>query len=193
MSWSRFAIAAATVLTLAMPVMAQEELIGVPGPISFEGKTFDLTWSSHPSPTYYKQEYVPAGQTVESYVEMFMIDVLTTGETPETASAAMIAGLDQRKTGGDPVVNYAIIENTATGELVLDFLVSDTSSGEIIVEWNAYRYSPTADGGLTLFAISRRGYGDDGAKQFLSTLTSWRQASIQALATMDLPPIAIAD
>ena len=193
MSWSRFAIAAAAVLSLAMPVMAQEELIGVPGPISFEGKTFDLTWSSHPSPTYYKQEYVPDGQAVESYVEMFMIDVLTTGETPESASAAMIAGLDQRKTGGDPVVNYAIIENTATGELVLDFLVSDTSSGEIIVEWNAYRYSPTADGGLTLFAISRRGYGDDGAKQFLSTLTNWRQASIQALATMDLPPIAIPD
>jgi hypothetical protein len=189
---SRFVAAAVVSVALAMPAFAQEEMLGIPGPITFEGTDFALAWTSHPAPTYYKQEYVPAGEAVQSYVQMFMVDVLVEGQTPESAAAAMMAGLDQRKANGDPVVNYDMISNEATGELILDFLVSDTSSGEIIVEWNAYRYSPTADGkGLTLFAISRRGYGEDGATQFLESLTSWRETSIQELAVMDLPPISI--
>jgi hypothetical protein len=191
---SRFAAAAVVSVALAMPALAQEEMLGIPGPITFEGTEFALAWTSHPAPAYYKQEYVPAGEVVESYVQMFMVDVLVEGQTPESAAATMIAGLDERKASGDPVVNYDMISNEATGELILDFLISDTSSGEIIVEWNAYRYSPTADGsgGLTLFAISRRGYGEEGATQFLEGLTSWRETSIQELAVMDLPPISIA-
>ena len=173
---------------------AAKERIGVPGPVQFGGVPFKLAWTSHPSPTYYKQEYVPAGEAVESYIQMFMVDVLTDGQTPESAAAAMIAGLDERKANGDPVVNYDMISNEETGELILDFLLSDTSGGNIIVEWNAYRYSPSADGtGLTLFAISRRGYSEEGATEFLGALTSWRQTTIQELAVMELPPITLAD
>lgn len=189
----RLAAAAVITFTLAMPAMAQEELLGIPGPITFEDTDFELAWTSHPAPAYYKQEYVPAGQVPESYVEMFMIDLLVEGETPQSASASMILGLEDRKAQGDPVVNYDIIENEATGELILDFLISDTSSGEIIVEWNAYRYAPVGDGSLALFAISRRGYGEDGAMQFLDGLTDWRESSIQSLAIMDLPDISITD
>ena len=192
---SRIAFAAIVSLAVVVPALAQEEYLGIPGPISFEGTEFTLAWSSHPAPTYYKQEYVPAGQVVESYDEMFMVDVVTQCQTPESASATMIAGLEERKTNGDPVVNYDMIANDSTGELILDFLISDTSTGEIIVKWNAYRYSPTADGtgGLTLFAISRRGYGEDGATQLLKTITDWRETSIQELAVMDLPPVTISD
>lgn len=189
---SRLAAVVAVSLACAFPAMAQEEMLGIPGPITFEGTEFELAWTSHPSPTYYKQEYVPAGEAVESYIQMFMVDVLIDGQTPESAAAAMIAGLEERKANGDPVVNYDMIANEETGELILDFLLSDASSGNIIVEWNAYRYSPTADGtGLTLFAISRRGYSEEGATQFLEALTSWRETSIQELAVMDLPPITL--
>ena len=194
MSMLRLAAAAIVSIGLAGSTVAQEEMLGIPGPISFEGTDFELAWTSHPSPTYYKQEYVPDGEAVESYIQMFMVDVLTDGQTPESAAAAMIAGLDERKANGDPVVNYDMISNEETGELILDFLLSDTSSGNIIVEWNAYRYSPSADGtGLTLFAISRRGYSEEGATEFLGALTSWRQTTIQELAVMELPPITLAD
>ena len=194
MSMLRLAAAAIVSIGLVGSAVAQEEMLGIPGPITFEGTDFELAWTSHPSPTYYKQEYVPAGEAVESYIQMFMVDVLTDGQTPESAAAAMIAGLDERKANGDPVVNYDMISNEETGELILDFLLSDTSSGNIIVEWNAYRYSPSADGtGLTLFAISRRGYSEEGATEFLGALTSWRQTTIQELAVMELPPITLAD
>jgi hypothetical protein len=179
------AVAAAA---LVMPAHAQEDAIGILGPITFEETVFTLAWTSHPTETYYKQEYLPKGQAPESYAEMFMIDVLTEGATPESAAADMIAGLEQRK-AGDPVVNYDMVANDATGELILDFLLSDTSTGTVIVEWNAYRYVPHGDG-LALFAISRRGYGDD-ATGFIGDLAEWRTSSIEALATMELPEVLL--
>ena len=173
---------------LVAPAVAQEDAIGIPGPIGFEDTDFALAWTSNPAPVYFKQEYLPEGETVEAYSQMFMVDVLTEGATPESAAADMIAGLDQRK-ADDPVVNYAMVANDATGELILDFLLSDASSGTVIVEWNAYRYVPYGDG-FVLYAISRRGY-DDAATTFVSDLADWRAAAIEALATMELPAVQL--
>lgn len=184
----RLATPMLALMALALPAFAQEDAIGVPGPLAFEGTGFSLVWTSHPAPTYYKQEYLPEGETVEAYSQMFLVDVLTEGTTAEKAAADMIASLEQRK-ADDPVVNYAMVANDATGELVLDFLLSDASSGTVIVEWNAYRYVPYGEG-FILYAISRRGY-DDAATDFIAGLTDWRMASIEALAVMELPTVTL--
>lgn len=184
----RLAAIAITAALLTVSAHAQEDAVGIPGPLTFEDTTFALAWTSHPSETYYKQEYLPEGQSPESYSEMFMIDLLTEGATPESAASDMIAGLEQRK-AGDPVVNYDMVANDATGELILDFLLSDTSTGTVIVEWNAYRYVPYGDG-LVLYAISRRGY-DEAASTFIRDLAGWRTGAIEALATMQLPEVVL--
>lgn len=188
MQLRRLAVTVAAAAVLLMPVMAQEEALGIPGPIVFEETSFELAWTSHPAETYYKQEYLPAGEALESYTQMFMIDLLVEGANPEAAAADMIAGLEQRKSS-DPLVNFDMIANEATGELILDFLLSDTSTGTVIVEWNAYRYVPYGDG-LMLVAISRRGYDDD-ASGFIASLGDWRTSSIEALAVMELPQVVL--
>jgi len=91
------------------------------------------------------------------------------------------------------VVNYAIVKNQKSGEVILDFLLSaDEAKGETIVEWNAYRYAPFRgkDGksGVLLFGISRRAYGDD-TTNFLRGLKSTRPQEIDALAKYALPPV----
>jgi len=171
------------------PGVAQEDAVGVPGPIVFEEETFDLVWTSHPTETFYKQEYVPAGQTVEAYDQMFMIDVLVDGPMPDVAANSMVQSLTERK-ATDPVVNFEIIKNEATGEVILDFTLSSDDGQTLIVEWNAYRYAPV-DGGLAMFAISRRGYDDDGAADFLMNLKTMRPNAIQALAEMELPEVVV--
>jgi len=181
----RHAIAiAALAATLVGPALAQEDVIGVPGPITFEGTEFFLAWSSNPTPTYFKHEYLPEGQAVETYGQMFMVDLLTEGSTPRAAAGDMVAALEKRR-GSDPVLNYEIMENAETGEVILDFLLSGNASPTPVVEWNAYRYVPYEDG-LMLFAISRRGY-NDGVTPFIKDLAIWRSDAINALATMDLP------
>jgi hypothetical protein len=173
----------------ALPASAQsvKEMLGVPGPISFQDTEFALAWSSRPSPGYIKQEYVPAGEQPERFNQMFMIEA-DTNATPQAAAAAQVDMLKKRK-GTDPVVNYDLIRNDATGEIILDFLMSDSGTGEVIVEWNAYRYAPLSkDGGVALYAISRRGYGD-GAKPFLQGLKQNRHPAINALAAFDAPKL----
>ncbi|HYM87460.1 MAG TPA: hypothetical protein VET30_12095, partial [Pseudoxanthomonas sp.] len=128
-------------LSARSPSPPTEERIGVPGPIKFGAQSFALAWTSHPVPTQYKQEYLPAGETVDRYSSMLMIDVTTSATTAKALAGKMIESLKARK-ATDPVVNYDVISNPASGELILDFVLSATGAdGKDIIEWNAYRYS----------------------------------------------------
>jgi hypothetical protein len=89
------------------------------------------------------------------------------------------------------MVNYNQITNPTTGEVLLDFLLSDSSGVTPILEWNAYRYAKLGDG-IALYAISRRAYGDD-IEAFLAQLSQVRKDNINGLAEFDLPPITPAD
>jgi hypothetical protein len=170
-----------------MPALGQsaKDRLGVPGPISFQGTKFALVWSASPAAGYIKQEYLPTGQKLERYDQMFMIESQSAA-TPDGAAAAQIAMLKTRKQS-DPTVNYDIIRNNATGDIILDFILSDPRAG--IVEWNAYRYVRLGkSGGVALYAISRRAYGDK-ARDFLAALKQNRPPAIQALAVFDAPPL----
>jgi len=176
----------------ALPSAAQSDMLGVPGPISFEGEDYALTWTSQPSNSYLKQEYVPDGQGVETYEDLILVEAVTGAMTPMEAAAAQVQSLEARK-GSDPVLNYDVIRNEATGEVLLDFLISDLSANPIIVEWNAYRYQPLPDGdGVVLMGISRRGYDEAGATSFMSGLGAMRSEAIRALTEMPFPSVSIA-
>ena len=185
-------IALAATLLLAAPALAQSDQLGVPGPISFEDRAYELAWTAQPSDNYFKQEYVPEGQSVETYSEMILVEAVAGAITPMQAAALQVQSLEARR-GSDPVFNYDIIQNEATGEVLLDFLVSDLAADPVVIEWNAYRYVPLAEGeGVALFAVSRRGYGEEGARSFMGGLGAMRSAAIKALSAHDLPAIAIA-
>ena len=190
---TRFTIAiAAMAVSMMTPALAQSDALGVPGPISFQGQDYSLAWASQPSETYFKQEYVPQGQSVETYTDMILVEAVGGDITPMQAAATQVQSLQSRK-GTDPVFNYDIIQNDATGEVLLDFLISDLQATPPVVEWNGYRYVPLAGGdGVALFAISRRGYGEDGARSFMGGLGAMRGEAINTLARFELPPIGIA-
>lgn len=186
--FGRWVVAVALVCMSGSVALAQEDAVGAPGPFVLEGESFELAWTSHPTDTFYKQEYLPEGQSVEAYEQMFMVDVLTNGISVQDAAGTMVDGLKERQ-ANDPVVNLALIENEATGEIILDFVLSDSSSGKVIVEWNAYRYVPLEDG-VAMFGISRRGY-DDGASELLKGMKGWRMGTIEALAGLELPDVVV--
>ena len=189
---SKIIAATAIAVLAATPAFAQSDMLGIPGPISFQGQDYALAWTSQPSEAYFKQEYVPEGQAVEAYTDMILVEAVAGAITPAQAAAAQVETLAASKEI-DPVVNHEIIHNEATGEVLLDFVVSDLSLDPIVVEWNAYRYLPLAEGeGVALVAVSRRGYGEDGAREFLGGLGTVRAEAINALATFDIPAIGIA-
>jgi hypothetical protein len=188
----RLAAAVLAAALLAAPASAQvTDYLGVPGPIRFDGKPFELAWSSRPTAHYTKQEYVPPGQRVENYSQMLLVETVTGKIKVMDAVRAQVATLNKRK-GSDPLVNMSVTQNETTGEALLDFIVSSKDAkGEYIVEWNAYRYAPRGgpegSAGVVLFGISHRSYGNDNSKAFMGRLKDFRPAQINALAAAPLP------
>jgi len=166
--------------------------LSLPDPIAFNGESYRLSWSSHPRPYYYKQEYLPPSQMSERFQRMLLIEAVVRGVDVNGAVAAQVSMLNKRK-ATDPTVNFAIIKNPKNDEIILDFILSAKDpKGEYVVEWNAYRYSvlrgKNGASGVLLFGISRRAYGDDTAN-FLRRLKSTRPAEINALVTYALPVV----
>jgi hypothetical protein len=165
--------------------------LSVPQSFEFNGESYRLSWSSHPRPHYFKQEYLPSGQTSERFQRMILIEVTVREVNVKDVVAAQVNMLNKRKPT-DPTVNFAILTNSKNDEIILDFILSaQNSRGEDIVEWNAYRYAALKGkggvSGVALFGISRRGYGDDA--NFLRRLKSTRPAEINALAAYPLPAV----
>lgn len=180
---------AALAASLATAALAQAiDRLGVPGPISFGEQSYALAWSAEPSPGYVKQEYVPQGQTVEAYKQMILVERVAGSVKVADAVRAQTEMLNKRK-GTDPLVNMDVIQNEATGEILLDFIVSDKNAkGDVIVEWNGYRYAPLKAGeGVVLFGVSNRATGIEEARTFLTNLKTTRPATIKALTEAPIP------
>jgi hypothetical protein len=169
------------------------EKLGVPGAIEFAGKSYELAWAGTPQENFTVYEYVPAGQKVETYTDMLLINIAS-GLTVADAVAARVGQLDSRK-GSDPVLRYELLRNEQSGETILDFLLSDKSSGTLVVEWNGYRYIPVkkSDGSaaILMMGISRRNYGDNPA-DFFQRLKANRLLDINTLAKHAIPEFAAA-
>jgi hypothetical protein len=166
--------------------------LSLPGPIEFGGESYRLSWSSHPTPHYYKQEYLPPAQTSERFHRMLLIEAIARGADVNGAVAAQVNKLKRRKLT-DPTVNFAVVKNAKNGEIILDFIVSaKDSKGEDVVEWNAYRYATLrgkgGESGVFLFGISRRAYGND-TTAFLRRLKAARPAEVNVLANYPLPAV----
>lgn len=192
MTASRLVSAILATIMMAVPAVAQiTDFLGLPGPINLDGKSYELAWTSKPSGTYVKQEYVPSGQKVETYSQMVLIERVLGNVKVIDAVRGQTEMLNKRK-ASDPLVNMDIRQHESTGEVLLDFIVSaKDAKGEYIVEWNAYRYAPYRDAsgktGILLFATSHRAYGNDNAKAFLGGLKQLRPAQIGAILKAALP------
>ncbi|MBC7848429.1 MAG: hypothetical protein H7Y31_01770 [Chitinophagaceae bacterium] len=174
---------------------AATDFLGVSGPIKIYGSTYSLAWSSHPSPQYYKQEYLKAGEKLEKFGSMVMVEVLTGVPDHKQIVAAKLKELDQMK-ANNPIVNYETFENKQAGEFMIDFLLSaNEADGSIqILERNVYRYKSIIDKqgkkAVLLFAVSVRSYGKQ-ATIFLAELKGKRSALIDQVAQFKLPAPAI--
>jgi len=177
------------------PAAAQsvKDILGVPGPIKFDGTDYLLAWSAKPSKAYAKHEYLPQGQKPETYRAMILLEFLEGAQKPMDLAKTQIENLNARK-ASDPLVNMSVIQNPETGEVILDFILSAKDArGEYIVEWNGYRYAraQTRSGksGGVLFGISHRAYGNEAARAFLTGLAQFKAAQIKTLAGMPLPKL----
>jgi hypothetical protein len=167
---------------------------GIQEILMFNKINFKLSWSSHPLENYYKQEYVPPGQTVEHFNDMVLIDFLKQDISVDDVVQTEILSIEKRKKT-DLVCNYQVIKNQSAGEFILDFVLSEGNGNTVkTIEWNAYRFKPYRDKsghqGVLLFGISHRAY-DNNASDFLKSLGSYRKEILMKLSAFSIPDIQI--
>ncbi|GAB2549260.1 hypothetical protein [Rufibacter soli] len=170
------------------------DYLNIPGPISFNQTTFHLAWSSNPNPSYFKQEYIPAGESAEKFNQMVLLEVVTGNLTTLDAVRAQVMLLEERKKK-DAVAQYQVFDRDGSEEIILDFMLSAGSKDALsVVEWSGYRYTPFIDKdgkkGVLLFAISKRGYGKD-INDFFSNLKANRMDWINVLGALSVPQARI--
>ncbi|MBR8464467.1 hypothetical protein KDD93_07810 [Campylobacter sp. faydin G-24] len=131
--------------------------------LDFNGVKFELKYSTNPLQGYFKQEYVPSGQSVEHYNDMLIIDVLEAKTSPKDAKQVKITELEQMKANGF-YVRYD--ERKVGNNFVLDFVIMAKINNESVLEHNIYHYT-TQYGRLVLFALSHREYGEVSMRAYL--------------------------
>jgi len=174
-----------------------QDFLSVPGPVIFNSSGYFLSWSAHPSPDFFKQEYIIKGDDPDSYKSMLMLDAVTGDKDLKDVVAAKVTELKKMKET-NPIIQYEVIKNPATGEYLLDFILSaNKPDGSIsVIERNVYRYSSTTNkGGLKitlLFGISTRANGKD-ATPFLSALKANRKELINKVSQFKIPDLNISN
>ncbi|OBX25834.1 hypothetical protein LX77_03110 [Gelidibacter algens] len=189
------AIVLMCVTTFSQTNKKPSDYFNVPGPIMFEQNSYHLNWSSHPSATYYKQEYIPKGETTEAFKTMLMLEVLTSGADAKTAVANKLAELKQMK-AANPLVQFSEINNPNSGEYMIEFvLTANAADGTVtIAERNVYRYKSYAGKsgkkGVVLFAVSSRAYGKE-VPAFFSSLKTSQNSLVKKVMSFKFPEITI--
>lgn len=166
------------------------EYFSVGNPINYCGTEYFLSWSSHPQENYYIQEYLPKGESLDHYNEMFTVSIIFWDRTPKEAVEAKIAELEQRKKT-DPVTNYMVAEKD--GEYILEFIVSDTDIKKDkinIAEVDLHHYKQMKINGRNASVLSfysSRAYGDD-ILPFIASIPTKRNAWYEGMTKLNLNP-----
>jgi hypothetical protein len=182
-----------TVMTNAQNSPRPVDRLGVKGPLSFDNSVYNLSWSSHPSPDYFKQEYLPKGDNADKFKSMLMVEVATGNIAVKSAMDSKVAEL-KALGATNPFISYETFYNAEKDEYILDFVITQNSADNksaIIAERNIYRYkSLPSKNGIMLFAVSIRSYGTD-TKNFLATIKTGRNILVDKVRLYSLPAVTV--
>ena len=174
-----------------------KDYLNIPGPISFNNISYNLSWTSHPASNFYKHEYIVKGDNADKFRSMLLIDVITGNTNVKEIVAGKVDELKKIK-AQNPVVNYQSFDNPKTGEYMIDFLLTaNAADGTVsIAEHNIYRYKKFTDKsgktGVMLFGVSTRSYGND-ITAFLNQLKTTKSKLVEQVAQFNIPTITIAN
>jgi hypothetical protein len=182
-------ITATAVTLIAMKLPDIRDYLSVGTQLNFNGASYDLKWSSHPSENYYKQEYLQQGEEFGSYHNMILVEAIKGDLKVKDALKTKVSELEARKKW-DYVANYQVYENkNKPAEGIIDFVVSDTMT---TYEWNLYRYQ-MQKGSMVLFACSYRDSlnDDNDLKKFFGRIKEKREDMINKLQSYQIPEVKI--
>lgn len=190
------AICLAGVLLLTWQTKAQTlkntvNYLGIQNALTLQKNNYQLVWSSHPESSFFKQEYLAAGDNFPNYNKMISIDFAVTESNIDLVVAAKMRELEQLKKPNLDV-KFEIMVNAQSGEKILDCLITQTAAdnNKSLVERDVYRFktmkAKSGERGIILLAASTRKYGKE-IKPYLAKLKTEKQILITEVARFPIP------
>jgi len=167
------------------------DILGVPSTLTLGNINYKLSWSSHPDAGYYKEEFMPAGQTSAKFTNMILLDAVTPVADINHAVDGKLAELAElQKT--NRYIFFRELDAPA-GERIIDFTITANGADgktPAIAERNVYRYRQFTgkDGskGLLLFGVAERAYGS-AIPAFLDKLKTSRDKLVALVRSFTIP------
>lgn len=141
--------------------------------VTFDGQTLYLAFEDD-KPTVRLEEFIQKGETLQNWTRLAGIFEYPKDNDPKTL-AANIARLVKEQ---NPAAQSSIIENEASGDVILDFVT--WPADESCIEFNIFRFSKNPQGGLSARQYALREYKD--IPGFLKKLKPLRLRLIESMA-----------
>lgn len=169
------------------------DLLSIPGPIEYDGTEYFLTWSKPMSKTLFRQQYLPADERIDDFVQLLDFSFFNKEIEMELAVRQKVEGIQQRaKT--DKFAKVNVIESPDGKEYIVDYFISESpTKGDSFIEYNVYRFKTYDNGTSKSFLIlshAKRMYGD--LKSSAKSLARQRDHLITTMIEFKIPEIKVA-
>lgn len=141
--------------------------------VRFDGQTLLLAFEQS-SDTESLEEFIPEGESLERWAHLAAIRRYENLHDPAPIVKMMAKRLKEK----NPQAPFSIIENPTTGAVVIDFVT--WPEDDSFAEFNIFKYSKRAGGGLVAEQYALRAYED--WQDFLKSLRPVRERLVDLMA-----------
>ncbi|CAG0982762.1 hypothetical protein BURK1_01833 [Burkholderiales bacterium] len=120
------------------------------------------------------REFVPAGEKIERWTRLASLREYPSHDDPKALAGNLVRALRRQ----NPEAPSSIIENPATGEVIVDFVT--WPADRAFIEFNLFRYGRRDGGGTVAQQYALRHYGE--ATAFLRGLKAERPRLVDLMA-----------
>jgi hypothetical protein len=133
------------ILTISAQVSSAE---GTPFRIRFQNENFIFAWEKKDGMVH---EFFRSSETANNWTKLIAIHFFPSQSDPKSAVVNLATVLKRQ----NPNARFQIIENPATGNVIIDFITWPPDSS--CVEFNVFKYKPNPNGkGLVAFQFAMR-------------------------------------
>ena len=176
-------------------ISAQEnpkDLLGIPGPVEFNGTEMFLAWSKEQSKTLYRQQFMLPDERIEEFSQLLDFSYFTKEIDIELAVRQKVESVQKRQET-DRYAKVNVTESPDGSEYIVDYYISEApENGTSYVEYNIYRFKNIPKGNDKHFLILsyiKRELGD--LRSANRNLSRQRDEMMSAMIEYKIPEIKI--